>query len=652
MKMRLQLASLLILLLGCNVNNAYDESQGAYGQNICSDPVCTFDWNVQHQKSMTYTVTSASGKLTTYDVVLSGSNLVTVSNTYHSASDHNVGLVVSPDNVITVDGFSPRYVITVNGQFLAPTIEVMQNSEVVIIVRNNLYLEATTIHWHGVLQQGTPWADGPSYVTQCPIIPREVFTYRFWAYDAGTQFYHAHFYNQRSDGLTGLIIVHAVAPPIPYFNVVLQDWDHRDGVSAETEDPAYASNPGPGNGFTLNPASISADGNTLSIDLIDSVLINGKGRWNGNLAPLTVFNVTQQQQYRFRVVNAGLAYGLQLSIDSHMLEIVATDGHEIDPILVNSFIAFPGERVDFTIYANQPVGSYWIRTSTLATNVVLPQGRAILHYSGAPNGDPTTNATNCKAQPTGYCVVFNCINEAPETANYVCVMVDEVKTPSKYLSQDYYEDHGLDQYTPDLELFLNFGLKFGPSINGISNVKSRSMLLGQDLTNNPYIVPCNSSCGTTIPCTCTNIISLPYMAAVQLVFTNYVATGGASPHAVHLHGHSYAVLHVGHQSINATTGLANGRNPDVTCADPLCITTKWTNDRPWFDTSDPSLKDTIVLPPFGYVVVRIRANNPGVWFMHCHLESHVEHGMALAFNEAQSEQPPLPTGFPTCGDFL
>ena len=34
-------------------------------------------------------------------------------------------------------------------------------------------------HWHGVFQHHTNYADGPAFVTQCPIVPNESFLYKF-----------------------------------------------------------------------------------------------------------------------------------------------------------------------------------------------------------------------------------------------------------------------------------------------------------------------------------------------------------------------------------------------------------------------------------------------------------------------------------------
>jgi len=99
-------------------------------------------------------------------------------------------------------------------------------------VSNSLLTENVAIHWHGIRQIGTPWADGTEGVTQCPILPGDVFTYTFVVDRPGTYMYHAHYGMQRSAGLYGLIVVAAApgAEPFAYdgeHEVLLNDWWHK-----------------------------------------------------------------------------------------------------------------------------------------------------------------------------------------------------------------------------------------------------------------------------------------------------------------------------------------------------------------------------------------------------------------------------------------
>ena len=87
------------------------------------------------------------------------------------------------------------------------------------------------------------------------------------------------------------------------------------------------------------------------------------------MAPLAWFNVTQGQRYRYRVIGVGSIYPLRISVDNHMLKMVASDGYDFQAIDVESFIINPGERYDFLLEANQSYGNYWIRAVSMEVNV-------------------------------------------------------------------------------------------------------------------------------------------------------------------------------------------------------------------------------------------------------------------------------------------
>lgn len=66
----------------------------------------------------------------------------------------------------------------------------------------------------------------------------------------------------------------------------------------------------------------------------------------------------------------------------------------------------------------------------------------------------------------------------------------------------------------------------------------------------------------------------------------------------------------------------------------------------------PPLKDTVIIPPGGYTILRFYANNPGIWMFHCHIEFHMQAGMTLLFRVGTERQlPPIDlTNWPQCGD--
>ena len=90
----------------------------------------------------------------------------------------------APDGV-TVD------ILAVNGEFPGPTIRCSIGDTVHVVVTNRIRdrkrrTYPLAVHWHGLLQYGTIFADGPDYVTQCPIKFGKSYEYVFTPNQTGT----------------------------------------------------------------------------------------------------------------------------------------------------------------------------------------------------------------------------------------------------------------------------------------------------------------------------------------------------------------------------------------------------------------------------------------------------------------------------------
>lgn len=63
----------------------------------------------------------------------------------------------------------------------------------------------------------TPWADGPEYVTQCPIQPGASYTYRYTIENQdGTLWWHAHSKWLRATVYGALVIYPKIGVPYPF----------------------------------------------------------------------------------------------------------------------------------------------------------------------------------------------------------------------------------------------------------------------------------------------------------------------------------------------------------------------------------------------------------------------------------------------------
>ena len=113
--------------------------------------------------------------------------------------------------------------------------------------------------------------------------------------------------------------------------------------------------------------------------------------------PYAEFKVKPAMRYRFRVISAAIFNcPIQFSVDNHTLMMIASDGSNFDPIVVDSFNIFPGERFDFVLIAHDTLlpQNYWIRVRGLADCSVKKSHQvAVLRYEGAPPGLPASDTS-------------------------------------------------------------------------------------------------------------------------------------------------------------------------------------------------------------------------------------------------------------------
>jgi iron transport multicopper oxidase len=87
----------------------------------------------------------------------------------------------------------------------------------------------------------------------------------------------------------------------------------------------------------------------------------------------------------------------------------------------------------------------------------------------------------------------------------------------------------------------------------------------------------------------------PYIIKTGQVVQIIVENHDDTEHPMHLHGYEFQVVARG----AGTWDGDESKLPKV-----------------------PMRRDTVTTPASGYLVIRIKANNPGVWMFHCHMEFH------------------------------
>ena len=579
---------------------------------------------------------------------------------------------------ISADGFGSRMVIAVNRRFPGPPIIAYENHKIIVHMRNLMHTDSTTVHFHGIHQKQTPWSDGVAFVSQCPILPGQIYTYTFYAKPFGTSFYHAHIGDQRSAGLYGPLIIIPLSTrniSVPQddntdnvYTVSIQDWNHFDDPETLYQRMLFGV-------FDLeNSREISTtsdvSGAQFSRFHCHSGLINGRGRFyntlnSHNQAPLTKFDVDPNTNYRFRVIGAATLYPFQVFVEGHpSIFIVASDGFEIEPIEVESFIVHPGERIDFLLTTNKAARNYLLVAETIEVEPSsLNQyhaAEAIIHYT---NAAVNLNPPKASSNPCGLgnvCKIFNCpYLYYPAEQNRKCITWNDAKTIDPNSNID--EVKG-----PAIERFYNFAF---PGDQGYTpgSVNGRQFLPPTVAAYAEWDQVQNNcgKCSPTEICECTYYDTIDRGntdPVYQFVITN-IGSGAGWSHPIHLHGHSFYVMKMGFAEYNNQTAkLLPNRGQeqiDLVCNDGknFCTAAEWRNtswsngNNPTLNWNNPPQKDTIIVPTGGYVIIRFKADNPGLWFFHCHIDLHNTNGMGMMINESPKDHKPVPSDFPRCKSY-
>ncbi|XP_072384918.1 uncharacterized protein [Diabrotica undecimpunctata] len=552
-----------------------------------------------------------------------------------------------------------RGIIAVNRQIPGPAIEVCQNDTVVVDVSNKMTSEATTIHWHGQHMKATPYMDGVPFVTQCPILPMDTFRYTFKAAQAGTNFWHSHIGMQRADGCYGPLIVHVPEEADPHIN--LYDYDLSSHVMTIIDWVTQL-------GTEVLLAHLHNDG----VNKPPTLLINGLGRYrqfenqSETGEPFFMatarFTVEQGYRYRFRLINAGfLNCPIEMTVDNHTITVISTDGGDIKPIETTSLVTYAGERFDFILKADQPKDVYWIRFKGLMDcdeRFTKAFQVAVLEYENndlPPYSYPPQNVSYDNSHIDG--LQINPLNKGVEENDSVIVIpqmeslkpwdesLKEKPDFQYYIAYDFYKISNQEFHRPPHYGFYAVNnLKqrvLTPQLNHISMTMPTFPLLSQrdEITDDLF---CNKetmkeqNCSET-HCQCPHGIKIPLGAVAELIFIDEGFAYDAN-HPIHLHGYAFRVVAMERMGTNVTVEQVQQRDADGLIKRNLV---------------NAPTKDTVTVPDGGYTIVRFKADNPGYWILHCHLEFHSEIGMAMIVQVGEKDDMlPVPENFPKCGNYL
>ncbi|GMG98301.1 hypothetical protein Nepgr_000141 [Nepenthes gracilis] len=374
----------------------------------------------------------------------------------------------------------------------------------------------------------------------------------------------------------------------------------------------------------------------LAPNVSDAHTINGHPGPTAGCPSERGFNLLVEpgKKYMLRIINAALNDELFYKIARHHLTVVEVDAAYVKPFTTDTILVAPGQTTNAILSADKPAGNYLVTVSPFMDSPIAVDNltaTALIRYSTSLS---TVSTTLTAAPPQNATPIANKFTNSLRSLN----------------SRDY---PARVPATIDHSLLFTVGLGVNPcptcingsrvvaDFNNVTFVLPKIALLqahyfniggvfSDDFPGNPPIwynftgvQPVNLRTTTG-----TRVYRLPYNSTVELVMQD---TGMLGPenHPIHLHGFNFFAV---------GRGLGN-YNPN--------------EDPKKFNLIDPVERNTIGVPSGGWTAIRFRADNPGVWFLHCHLEVHTTWGLKMAFLVDNGNGPnesllPPPSDLPKC----
>lgn len=461
------------------------------------------------------------------------------------------------------DGFFERKVIGFNNTWPLPILRVKKGDRINLYLNNGFDDRNTTLHFHGMFQNGTTQMDGPEMVTQCPIAPGDTFLYNFTVdQQVGTYWYHLHTSGQYGDGMRAAFIIEEPTKEDYPFDfdeevvLTVAEWYHD---TADTLIPQFLN--------LYNPQGTEP--------IPQTSLFNDTRGLNWTVEP--------NKTYFVRIVNVGGFVSQWLFMEDHEFEVVEVDGVYVNKTTTPVIYITIAQRYGVLIRTKNDTSRNFAFMNNIDDSML-----------DTPKECWTINSTNS--------IQYNKDAAFPDPIDKYADQLDDIELTT--LAQV--------PLLPDSDQQITIAVQMNNLGNGINYAFFNNLtytvpkvpvlataLSSGEFATNSYIY------GNT------NAFVIQNDDVIDIILNNE----DTGRHPFHLHGHVFQLLARGEE--------VDDNDPPV-AFDPHNHT-----DYPDF----PMMRDTVYVEPQLYIVMRFRADNPGVWFFHCHIEWHLEQGLAIVLIE-------------------
>ncbi|KAJ2666242.1 ferroxidase fet3 [Coemansia sp. RSA 1199] len=309
-----------------------------------------------------------------------------------------------------------------------------------------------------------------------------------------------------------------------------------------------------------------------------SVLINGI---NANISQPIRF--TPGRRYRLRVVSMSFTYWFKVRLPGHTMQVIEADGISSHPSAADGLDLGPGQRYSAIITAHESLEYNYALNVTFYSDFIPRIPGLTPRYHKVP-------------------IVYH--DDAP-VKTYPVIEDHEVKWADELAMEPRDEQvllEPVDQHIVRNIKVLNKEMAL--PIHAFGDYAYDSVPVPPLLT---ALTTGNMALSPSVYAPQLNAIILKHNHIVELELCN---PDSIIVHTYHSHGHAFQVVESG--PVNKNSSIPVKR----------------------FKGRQPMRRDTITLAAGQYVRLRIKADNPGVWFQHCHQEQHNYSGLAFMFIEA------------------
>lgn len=554
------------------------------------------------------------------------------------------------DTIVNYTGKNAK-AIAINGKIPGPTLYFTEGDTAEIWVHNFMHME-TSVHWHGVLVPNL--FDGVPYLTTPPIEHGKYFIYRFAVKQTGTYWYHSHTMLQEQSGQYGSIVIQ---PKEKKYKVkdeivlVLSDWTNQKPEKVLK------------NLKRRNEYYTIKKGYAQSLDK----LIKHKAVWDrlyGSAQRMPAMDISDVYYHRFltngypeidlsqykpgdkiriRIIDAGASTNFNLQFAGGQMQMIAADGLDIEPIMVDQVLINVAETYDFLITIPSE-GSFEFRATAQDisghSSTFFGEGNKIFApdlpklnvwkmmggMGGMNMGNMNMNDMNSKGTDMGDMEMNKKEKQPPKNQNemnHENMKMDGEHNMQQDTSMKKEMNMNNMNMSRDTSVQKEMNMDMDKSNNGNMAAPHGNIVFSYDMLRSPVktVFPSDMPL-REITLTLTGNMYRYVWSINDKVLSDadkiliekgeivriHLENSTMMNHPMHLHGHFFRVLN------------KNGEYSP--------------------------LKHTVNVPPFSKVILEFEANEEKEWFFHCHILYHMMSGMSRIFSYKYSVRDPLLQPYP------